>query len=269
MFGISEMRQDIATLKAEDLLHRSECENIKRDVARIETTNREGFNTHKANIAVAQKEIDALERKIEAYEAQARTLKNVGSILAAGLIFLFGGVQALMKSYITELENTISKQTEQISEQKRRVDETERLVERMISPAPTLNRGNPRQSDYLQIADPVGGDAVPEFTDVHKMRLIFRGRVTRWPDGTPVTLIILSNDLQMENFAWDTLRISPQKFRDDIAMARAQGRVSVKDADTVAQVISKLLNHRGGIGFVPNAQIYRSTTGITILVVDE
>jgi hypothetical protein len=274
--SVTQLLVKVSKVESDAIVHHTEFEALKREISRVETSNREGFHLNKDSASKAQKEVDIIERKIEAYEAQARTLKNVGGVLMTVVVLLFSGVQALMKGYITDLEDTLTKQEVEMTEMLRRVSETEQQIERMIAPSLNYRSDTPKRSGYasegfelLPVAHPIGGSAVPEFLDVNKMRLIFRGRMSRWPSGAPVSLVILSNDTQMASFAWDTLRISPQKFRDDLSTARSQGRVSVHDVDTTTEVVNHILKDRGGIGFVPNAQVYQSTSGITIIVVDD
>jgi hypothetical protein len=274
--SVTQLSAKVSKVESDAIIHHTEFEALKREVVRVDTGNREGFNTNKESASKAQKEVDIIERKIETYEAQARTLKNVGGVLMTVVVLLFSGVQALMKGYISDLQDTLSKREVEMVEMHRRANEIEQQIERMISPNLNYRPETRKQSWYdfekpqlLKTAYPIGGAAVPEFLDVNKMRLIFRGRMSRWPGGTPVSLVILSNDTQMASFAWDTLKISPQKFRDDLFTARSQGRVSVYDVDTVTEVVSRIMRDRGGIGFVPDAQVYQSNSGITIIVVDD
>jgi hypothetical protein len=274
----NEFLQKLAIMDTKAATHDRDFDSLKRDVSRIEGINRDGYNSNHELISAAAKELAHLDRKIEGYENQAKGMKQAGHVAIAIGVVLFSVIQMFVVNWVKDLESDIATRKTEYVELEKRVDETESQVTNILRApgAKVMREPDAHTSGYelgpwvrpgfLQVADPIGGSSVPVEIGPDRLRLLFRGRVTKWPDGTPVTLVILGNERQAADFAWNWLNIPPHKFRDDLSSAKSQGRVSYYDAASEDAVIAKILKNPGGLGFVANSEIYKATDGITVII---
>lgn len=94
------------------------------------------------------------------------------------------------------------------------------------------------------------------------LKLIFTMRVTRWADGTPITVFILpQNNILQRKFLWETFGLTPSMYRDVFAARQAAG-IKLPTVIETQSMIGAVRSTPGSIGLLENNVVINVNRGV-------
>ncbi len=119
-------------------------------------------------------------------------------------------------------------------------------------------------SDQIQVVPVVNQTVTQDVVSKHGLSAIFKMRLHRWQDGTPITVFVLNDENPLHaRFCKEILNVFPHQMRRiwNRLVFSGTGQAPI-ELESSEEMIDKLKSTPGAIGYLPANQVQR---GVKVL----